>query len=301
MSPVVGIDGGGTRTRALVADDDGKPLGRGEGPAGIVTTADAGAAAEAVRSAVERAVADSGLEPPLDALWAGLAGTGSEARRRAALRALEGLELARRVAVGTDVEAAYRDAFGAGVGVLLIGGTGSIALGRTPGGEWIRVGGWGALLGDEGSGYWIGLRGLRAVLAAHDGRGPATDLRGSIMEALGVPEPEGLVDAVAAASKAEVSRLATVVVEAAGDGDPVAREITADAVAALAEHVRAAADRMEATEPLPVALAGGLLAPDRPLTGRLRDALSSEGFRVRAEEVRPERGAVELARQLHRG
>ena len=101
--------------------------------------------------------------------------------------ALFGVGLAESIEVGTDVEAAFHDAFGDGPGVMLIAGTGSIAWARDESGVMHRVGGWGQHVGDEGSGYWIG-HGARsgAWTGAEDGRSAATALRESVLESLGL-------------------------------------------------------------------------------------------------------------------
>ncbi|NIT89184.1 MAG: ATPase [Gemmatimonadetes bacterium] len=292
------MDGGGTRTRAAVTDLEGSLLGEGEGPAALVDPARPAAAPEAVAEAVRTAAAEADVELPARALWAGLAGAGREAERAAAEAALAALGLARAVRVGTDVEAAYVDAFGAGPGILLVAGTGSVALGRDASGRTARVGGWGAHLGDEGSGYWIGLRALGAVLRAEDGRGPGTVLREPLLRAMGVSEPAELVRAVAAAGKSRISALAGAVADVAAGGDPVAREIVDAAVGELTDHVGVAQRRLSGEEPLSVALAGGLLAPGRPLRSRVEAHMEAVGHSVLAEEVRPARGAAALARGL---
>lgn len=299
MTRVLGVDGGGTRTRALLVDDDGIPLGRGEGPAGIVGPEGADAAARAVEAAARGALAEAGSQGPVDVLWAGLAGAGSESRRRAARSELETLGLARRVAVGTDVEAAFRDAFSPGEsGILLVAGTGSIALGRRAGGPWIRVGGWGALLGDEGSGYRLGLEAARSVLRGYDGRAPGTDLRDPVLDAFGLEAPPELVDALAGVPKARIATLAEIVADVADRGDATAGALVDDAVAALLAHVEGARRRLGPGSPPPVALAGGLAGPGRPLRPRLEAGLRGAGHRVPEGTVRAERGAALLGLRL---
>ena len=158
------------------------------------------------------------------------------------------------------------DAFGDGPGLLLIGGTGSIAWGRTADGRTARTGGWGQRLGDEGSGFALGLGALRAAVCAHDGRGPMTSLLEAALAHAEVPAPEQLVGWTARAEKGEIAALAPVVAEAAAEGDDVAKALVAEAARDLALHVSTLQRRLSPWEETPtLALAGGLLAPGRPL------------------------------------
>lgn len=303
MSPVAGVDGGGTRTRALVVDDGGRELGEGEGPPGLVETGAADRAADAVAEAVRAAAEDAGVDLPLEALWCGLAGVGRPVPREEAREEVEGRDLARAVRVGTDVEAAFRDAFGEeGTGVLLLAGTGSIALARPAEGEVVRVGGWGALLGDEGSAYRVALDALRAVLRAHDGRAEATDLHDRLLAATSAAGPDELVSFAAGADKARIAALAPEVLRAADAADAPARRIVADAVRELVAHAVAAASGAGlAPEAAGLVLSGGMVGPDRPLGERVEAALARRGFRVERREVRAERGAARMAAEVASG
>ncbi|HSR43572.1 MAG TPA: BadF/BadG/BcrA/BcrD ATPase family protein, partial [Longimicrobiales bacterium] len=231
----VGVDGGGTTTRVLVVDSDGQPLVRVDGPASLVDSRHPRIAASVVARTTREALAEIG-NPPVAALHAALAGAGRESVRSAVERALTEDGVARAVAVGTDVEAAFRDAFGSGPGVLLMAGTGSVAWGRSEEGSEARAGGWGGLMGDEGSGWSIGLAALRAVARASDGRGRRTALSGALEDRLGRSGPEELILWAGTASKGEVAGLTEPVVAAAGAGDAVARRILDEAVTDLLSH-----------------------------------------------------------------
>ncbi|MBW3535709.1 MAG: hypothetical protein KY453_10940, partial [Gemmatimonadetes bacterium] len=174
--------------------------------------------------------------------------------------------VAERVRVGTDVEIAFHDAFGDGPGVLLVAGTGSIAWGRSEDGRTGRVGGWGTLLGDEGSGHAIGLEALRRVTRDADGRGPSTDLRRRVLERLGLGGAEDLIAWSTGAAKSEIAALVPVVIEAAAAGDAVAGEILVKAVEELEGHLLTLLENLGPwSQPPPLALAGGLLGPKGPL------------------------------------
>ncbi|MYH48815.1 MAG: hypothetical protein F4151_04620, partial [Gammaproteobacteria bacterium] len=126
---VAGVDGGGTRTRVLLLARDGATAGRAEGPAALVRPDRPAAAARVVADTVRRAADAAGVALPLPALWAGLAGAGQPRVRRALEAVLRNERIARAVRVGTDVEAAFHDAFGGGPGIVVVAGTGSVVLG----------------------------------------------------------------------------------------------------------------------------------------------------------------------------
>ncbi len=301
---VVGVDGGGTRTRLILMERIGlETVERAHslGPSSLVGAADPEEAATTVARLTRRLIDDWYTDRPgetakIAAVWAGLAGAGRESRRyRVERRLREALwDLTDRVGVGTDAEAAHYDAFGTGPGILLIAGTGSGALARAEDGKLFRVGGWGTALGDEGSGYAIGVEALRAVLRAHDGRGPDTKLA-SLLDELHLGGPDELVDWMAAAEKSAVGALAPSVFGVASGGDAVAEAILDAAAEALLLHVRAAGNRGARGR---VALVGGLTEKGGALSSRIREALKREGFARLARSVRPERGAARLAWEM---
>jgi len=208
-------------------------------------------------------------------------------------------EAAERVRVDADTRSAFFDAFDEGPGMLLVAGTGSMAWGRNEGGKEARVGGWGSLLGDEGSGYGIGLEALRRVTRSADGRGPDTGLASAILGALGMERTEQLVGWAAEASKADIAALAPVVAQQSRAGDFVAGEILVEAVEELESHVVAL---LETLDPWPrpprVALVGGLVCPGGPLRPGIETVLSRYALQRTAEEPDPTRGAAALARTL---
>lgn len=296
---LLGVDAGGTRTRAVLTDGEGRVLGEGAGPAGLLEPGDPSGAAEAIALACQGAAEAARTPLPADALWAGVAGAGREEARSALQAALEEAGLARRVRVGTDADAAFHDAFGdRNPGILLVVGTGSIALARGPEGEVARCGGWGWLLGDEGSGYRIALEGLRAVCRADDGRERPTVLTRLLLGASGAMGPSGLVPWAARAPKGEIAGLAPLVLRSADAGDPVAARIVDDALVELIRQAEVAAFRAGYRPPFEVALAGGLVSNGGPLRARLSDALGRHGFGVRPREVNAARGAAGLAASL---
>lgn len=296
---VIGVDGGGTRTLAVVLGEDGTEIGRAEGGPAIASARDPLAPARAVAGVARAAATASGIEVPVAALWAALSGAGREAARSSVELELGRLGVADTVRVGTDVEAAFHDAFGTGSGILLIAGTGSIAWGRSESGREGRVGGWGHLIGDEGSGYAIGLDALRRVARNADGRAPQTRLQKAVLEHLRLSRPEDLVQWAAEASKGQVASLSKVVTAAAEDGDSVAGEILTHAVAELEGHVLTLLENLGPWRMPPrLALGGGLLGPGGPLRLAVESVLAKQRLRPVEAPLDPARGAASLGRSL---
>jgi N-acetylglucosamine kinase-like BadF-type ATPase len=296
-SPIhVGVDGGATRCRAIALDGEGREVGRAEGAPALASVRAASAVAVTVAAVVGDALRAAGTEPPVTRLVVGLAGAGRPDVRVAVQAALEATGIAREVEVRSDTVVALDDAFDTGPGILVVAGTGSMALGRAADGREARAGGWGAALGDEGSGWWLGLHGLRAVARAVDGRGPATTLRGALLETLGLEDPDAMIRWVDSASKGEVAALAPVVLRAANGGDAAARRLADEAARELAAAADAARRALEPwPDPPSVAGVGGLIAPDGLLRDRLATALGSIALHFDPREVVPARGAARRA------
>ncbi|MDE2652379.1 MAG: hypothetical protein OXI71_01065 [Gemmatimonadota bacterium] len=298
----IGVDGGGTRSRALVGDADGRELGAADGGPGLIDPADPGRAIRAVTDVARAAAEAAQAALPVRGMWAGLAGAGQEAARAAVEAGLRDAGLAEQVAVGTDVEAAHADAFGDGSGMLLVVGTGSVARAVGPGGGVVTVGGWGQLLGDEGSGYRIGLDGLRGAVRASDGREPQTMLTRVLLQATGEAEPRDLVGWAARATKGEIAALSVLVANAAREGDTVAARVIHRALGAIREHLVAVLEGVAAQQPSPgwegrpaVAMVGGLIGVKGVLMEAVKGIALDLGCEVLPEPVVPERGALRNA------
>mgnify|MGYP006278194945 CR=1 FL=1 len=298
---VVGVDGGGTGSRAMVMALDGREISTAAGPPALIEPRDPGAAAGAVAGTVAAALEGARVGPPAAALWAGLAGAGPPDPREAVETALRSLGIAEAVCVGMDVEAAHRDAFQGEAGILVVLGTGSMLWGRDPEGREVRVGGWGTLLGEEAGGYWFGLQGLRAVARARDGRAEPTLLSATLLEKLRLPDPPALIPWIAGASKGKVAALAPLVLEAAGQDDGPARAILDQGLAQLRSHLEVA---RRAWEPwggaFAAALVGGLAEEGGPLRGLAAEAIQDAGGILREGPVVPVRGAARMALSLLR-
>ena len=300
---VVGVDGGGTKTRVQVADETGRVLAEETGDASAVRPGQADASADTIARTVRDALinAELGHLRPR-ALCAGVAGTGREDAREALWRALVELDVADETVVHSDAAIALDDAFGEGPGILLIAGTGSMALGRGPTGRSARAGGWGPIIGDEGSGCWIGRRTLGIVAGAADKREPETALTSAVLAHCEVDDVHGLVAWAAAAAPSDFARLVNVVSSVASSGDLRANALVALAIEELALHLRSVARELFGDEraAVPVALTGGLLSHGALIRKRLEHRLKSAvpGGVLHTGEVQPVRGAVKGALRM---
>ena len=299
---VLGIDGGGTGTVVLLAartHGGWKALGRGESGPSNRQAVGTPAALAALDEATDRAFAAAGRERvQVRAACLGLAGAGrpgdQEIVREWATRA----NLAADVQVIEDAALLLAAGTPAGWGVAVVAGTGSMAYARGADGRTARAGGWGPLLGDEGSGYAIALAGLRAAARSADGRAQPTPLTDRLLAAYGLTRPEELIGVVyRGGDRAALAALAPVVLDAAEAGDPVAEDIVRDAAGELASAAAAAARQLNLGSAFPVALAGGLLVASPGYRDRFLAALTERGLTVGpvALVTEPAEGAVRLA------
>ncbi|MDT7780794.1 MAG: hypothetical protein QOC99_3306 [Acidobacteriota bacterium] len=260
---VLGVDGGGSKTRAVVTDGGGEVLG--EGVAGPSNPLRVGVteAANAIREAADRACAEAGVRRmEIVAAEVGLAGVKRadiRDRMRAALKEL-GIKT---VEVVTDADIALYGATEGKPGLVIIAGTGSICCGVNGRGRHACAGGWGPVVGDEGSGSWIARRALQAVARASDGRGRKTSLVEAACDYFNVAKVEDLSTAVYApnVTNSRIAGFGSRVVVAARKRDVVAREIIEEAGRELACAACAVIRKLKMErERFQVAYVGGVFA-----------------------------------------
>jgi glucosamine kinase len=304
MPWVLGLDGGGTKTVALIANEKGRVLGRGESGPANYHTAGLGRAAENVQQAVTTAITDAGLVPQaLTAAFVALAGVDRPTDRQVMSAVVARLGLSCPVQLDHDAAAALAGATGAHPGVVVIAGTGSIAFGEDIAGNRARAGGYGPLLGDEGSGYDIGRKALIAVLRNEDGRSPATSLTDRIKQRFMLEHMSDLINLVygnpAPLQRPEIASLAPIVVEAAREGDAIAREILRVAGRELGLMAAAVLQRLQwdSNEPVLVAGSGGVFSAGNILALPMEQVVHSVCPRAQICQPKhtPGYGAVLLA------
>jgi N-acetylglucosamine kinase-like BadF-type ATPase len=247
MEIILAIDGGGSRTRCLAVNREGQVVGAGEsGPSNhLLVPRDV--LIDSLAEATGKALAQSGsLTGQVICVSAGMAGVDYDKAGAAEMKdAFRKLGFT-RLLINGDMVIAHAGALAGRSGVLALAGTGSCILGIGPGGERVKVGGWGPVYGDEGSAYRIGQTALRVAARGYDGRGPQTTLVGALLNALKLnnfPETLGRVY-VEQMEPRQVAALSRVAYKAAESGDEPARKIFIQAGEDLAEAVAAAARRL---------------------------------------------------------
>jgi N-acetylglucosamine kinase-like BadF-type ATPase len=300
---LLGIDGGGTHTRAHLTDLQGDLLGAGAAGTSNPVVHGVAAAKNELEAAIAGAFAEAGISRArVAALCMGLGGAG-RANEQQELVTWAQRELAERVRVVNDGQIVLAAGTPDNWGVAVIAGTGSLAWGQSPSGETARAGGWGYLIGDEGSGFDLARGALRAATRYADGRGDATALLDAILEFWNLSAPQELVGAVYRSGRthAQLAVLAPLVVQLAEGGDTIALQLVRTAAEELARaaHAVSAALRLQARA-FPLALTGGVLLGSDFYRAQLLDALAQRGAHVAPVQSvhHPVLGAVRLARHL---
>jgi glucosamine kinase len=292
---MLGVDGGATKTLAAVLDMDTGELHIGHGGPSNQDAVGATAAVRALLEAADEAIAEAGIPTErLAAAVLAIAGTdtGAIARNVRAIRTEDWL-------VVNDVVAAWASATGAGPGVAVIAGTGSNVFGVGPHDVPWRAGGWGHLLGDEGSGHWLGIQSIKAALDDREASGPETALSERAPAFFGLETVEQLAAHVYTKplTKGEISALAVETAKLAQAGDAVARELYVRGARELGRQIGAVIEQTALQGSFPVGLIGGAFNAGavfvEPLTGVIHE--HAPEARVAKVELQPVGGSLQLA------
>lgn len=310
MGYLIGIDGGGTKTKAVLADKDCnvlKEIHRGganyqiKGPNPV---------AETIISAVDELLGSRGIDlNRVEMITAGLAGVERRKDKKILLETLtekkEKFETSRLCLVN-DMETALYGAFEGKPGVIVNIGTGAIALGKNTDGTVRRADGWGYLLGDEGSGFWIGLEAIKRSLRDRDGRGKSTNLREEIRDYFDLSKIDLVVNHVYGIEKSDISNetaaLSPLVMNQAKEGDSVARNILKEAREKVTETSMSVIRSLGFEEKsFQFALVGGVVENERSreFRNRIKADIEDKAAGVQFTEKLhpPEIGAIFIARK----
>jgi N-acetylglucosamine kinase-like BadF-type ATPase len=312
MPYYLGIDGGGTKTRCLLADETTVLAKAMTGGSNIVRLGEM-QAREALHTAIRQACATARISP--DQIRAVCIGAAGAARPEIAAKIssilaelISDISFTNIEVVG-DTEIALEAAFGAGPGVIAIAGTGSIAYGRDAAGHTARAGGWGFAISDEGSGHWIGRRAISAILNARD-QGLETKLTSLVLQAWKLTALDELVQRANSTPPPDFPRLFPIVLRAADAADAIARDLLADAGAKLANLAAIVVRRLAPHVPLPmlpaamlpIAMTGSVFRRSPYVRQVFYNALQTSfpGIDVRQDLADPVEGALSRARATRR-
>jgi len=286
----IGIDGGSTTSTGLLAKKDLEVLHRATAGCANYHLAGLRGAEKTLIALIESLSSAAGVSPKeIEGFCFALSGVS----RAADFRNIEGLLrehlLLKKSKIIPDFEAALLGGTSKEEGLVVVSGTGSVVFGKNKSGKEKKVSGHGHLIGDPGSGYDLGIRSLRAVIAASEGRGEGTKLTAKILHEIGVKGEDEIVPWLYSIEdqKLAVARLAPTVISAAEEGDKVAGEITRSCALELAELAAFVVDYLGLTgQPLDIVLSGGVFE-NNPSYFRLMESVLSEKIPA-AHPMRPE-------------
>ncbi len=254
---VLGVDGGATKTVCVVADENFKILGVGLAGSSNYHVVGVEAAQKSVALALKRAIPK--LKNSIDVCCFGIGGLNTKMDRKIISGFIKPLVTARKHIIVNDVVIAFHAATCGEPGIVMVAGTGSIAYGVSPEGKEGVVGGWGWLIGDEGSAFYIAKKALMSASKAYDGRGKHTSLVEIFCNHLKISKFENIISKVYEEMKPrDLASLAPLVTQAAQNGDEVAQNILEDAARELALTVKALAEKLNMKGRFTVGAAGGV-------------------------------------------
>jgi N-acetylglucosamine kinase-like BadF-type ATPase len=290
----IGIDGGGTKTTAALCDERGHVLAQAVADSSNILSRPWEEVERTLRQLITDVSSRSGAEPDeIESVMFGLAGADRPQVQQLILTAFE-YEFLDKMKIDNDAVSALFSGTWGRPGVVLIAGTGSIAFGLSGTGKRYRVGGWGYLLGDEGSGFDLGRQAVSAVLREFDGRGERTMLTELLLHHYSINSADEVIHRLYSSPnpRKELAEVSHLVEQAAERGDTVAWRLVNRAANALVELAEVCLAKTK--EQLPVVLAGGLLAADTLLRRRV---LAAATFETVIPSVPPVVGCLVIALQ----
>jgi N-acetylglucosamine kinase-like BadF-type ATPase len=302
---VLGIDVGGTKTVCFLSDEEGKVLSTAKGPGANLQAVGELQLEKVLHTVMEEAVTPHATIP--SAICLGIAGVDRPDDAGVVRGIMSRIGYKARTLVVNDALIALQAGVGSAPGIVIVAGTGSIAYGRDSRGRAARAGGWGYVLGDEGSGYWMGRLALRAIVREADGRGQPTTLTARVLAHFGASRPDELFQTVYREdfTPAAVAALARHVQLARDEGDPIATAILTRAAQELVAAAVSVVKQLELTgEDFTFVLSGGMFKAVPWLGDEMMRLLPAVAARSGATllDVEPALGAVRLAlAELHGG
>jgi len=303
MKYYIGLDGGGTKTRCVLTDDLLKVLQTEESGAANPLVVGFEKAAECLFNLIMSVIEKEQLNFRLiESIGVGLAGVGRiENREKLQKIILEKFSFAKdkvqKIEIFTDAEIALEGAFNGEAGAILIAGTGSIIYGKDESGKIFRVGGFGKTIGDEGSGYTIGRKGLAAIAKYFDGRGKETSLVNKISGQFDIQNSNQLINKIHV-ENFDIAAIAKLVIDCADEGDDICKNILDQESDELLYHISALVEKMNVDQ-LDLSFSGSLLTNtnyySKLLAAKIRRSFHQ--INIKLATYPPEIGAILLAKK----
>jgi N-acetylglucosamine kinase-like BadF-type ATPase len=303
MAFVVGVDGGGTKTLGIIADNTGNLYHSTKRDSSNYLQVGIDKAKENLISMLDELAASQNINRnQIASVCLGLAGAGRQEDRDTINQALRSAGLTTRLQIVPDFLIGLAAGTLSDPGIIVISGTGSVVFGVNKSGQTKRAGGWGHILADEGAGYQFGHEALKAVMRAYDRRGPRTKLSKKVLNALNLKHQDNLVkwslSETGGLSKPVVADLAPLVFEAYNEGDKVAGKIIDFACKGVAETVKAVVKGLGMKQDsFKIVLTGGNFAHQPVFVDKLRPKLQKVAPNAEAilPKYEPVIGAILLA------
>jgi len=300
---VIGVDGGGTKTEFVLLSYSGNVIGRAKGDSTNYQAIGGEKLKDELLKGFTALMNSTNVSSSkINLIFLGLAGAGRESDRKEIMALFSDTEFDQKIAVDSDAMVALAGAFGTGPGIIIIAGTGAICFGKGSSGLIVRAGGWGYLLGDEGSGYFIGREAIIAALKDHDGRGEKTSLRGSLEKHFNISSIDQIIPHIYQnrIDRVAIANLAPTVFEQALQGDIIAEEIIRRTGKELGILARAVAQQLNfGGNEIKVALIGSIFKQKDLLINEISKELYEVTWNIAINDpiFAPQYGAALLALQ----
>ncbi|MDZ7331840.1 MAG: hypothetical protein ONB13_02295 [candidate division KSB1 bacterium] len=300
---VIGVDGGGTKTNFVLIDSLGNIIASAKGESTNYQVVGGKKLREELLKGFDSLIKQSNLPAnKIDHIFLGLAGAGRDSDRKEIVALFHDTEFNKKVIVDSDAMAALAGAFATGPGIIIISGTGAICFGKNSQGKIVRSGGWGYLLGDEGSGYFIGREAIVAALKDFDGRGEKTSLKDKLTTHFRLNSIDQIIPQIYQnrIDRVAIADLAPIVFAEAKNGDAVAAEIIRRTGKELGLLAKAVAQRLNFEgDEIRVALIGSIFKQRDMVIHEIAKELYEISWNVEISDPMfpPEYGAALLAIQ----
>lgn len=300
MNYYIGIDGGGTKTKCVCVNEELKTILEMEGSASNPLVIGFDNAAVTLINLIEKVSKEKNISFCL----MGIAGCGRDEHQKRLRKSLIKIAKEKKISlpdfeIVSDIEIAHEGAFAGKEGIILIVGTGSILFAKSKNGKTFKIGGYGKIIGDEGSGYSIGKKGLQAAAKFFDGRVNKTILTKILKENFGINSRDELINSIYN-DNFDIPKFAPYVIKAAEEKDKVSVSILKEELNELELHLKAAREFLSGKK-IKLCITGGLITNNNYYSKLLKERIKQHFKEIKINNAKypPEIGAVILAHKIH--